>query len=69
MTKGAFGSGASRALVFRPWAHSGHEEKVTAAAADVTQVQGVGVAWATITHAGRLNIWLRAPGRLCARAE
>jgi hypothetical protein len=27
--------------------------KVTTVAADVTQVQGVGVAWATITHAGR----------------
>ena len=34
--------------------------KVTAVAADVTQVQGVGVAWATITHAGRWNYL--APG-------
>jgi hypothetical protein len=42
---------------------------VATVAADVTQVQGVSVAWATITHAGRLNTWPQAPGRLRAWAE
>jgi hypothetical protein len=53
MTKGAFGRACQGTLGVRPWAHGGHQEKVATVAADVTQVQGVGVAWATITHAGR----------------
>ena len=45
MTKGAFGRARRCALRFRPCAHGSHEKRVAAVAADVTQVQGVSVAW------------------------
>lgn len=53
--KGSLRSGASRRARRPPWAAHGHRGKVAAVAADVTQVQGVSVAWGDHHARGALD--------------